>query len=266
MTLTRTGAALAALAMLAGCGAGVATTTATSVTGEVVYESLTRAVYDATTDTLTISALPFDNGAADATYVRDATLDTNGMKAYVNTGGQRSYVALWGVSNAGTGSASAGVVATGDYLSYGFGGNAYGRSGTTTLPTTGLANYTGRYAGLLTYDGQTGYDRTSGTVALQVDFVDGKVEGQVTGRQNLTAGTAQNNLSLATASIADGKFSGTATSFSGTTKVEEGSYKGIFAGSTGLEIAGIIVLTSSAGTLPTKETGVFVTDTGALLP
>ena len=266
MSITRTSAALAALSILAGCGAGVATTTATTVTTEVVYESLTKAVYDSTTDTLTISSLPFDNGAADATYTRNAALDTNGMKAYVNTGGQRTYVALWGISNNGAGSTSAGVVATGDYLSFGFGGNAYGRSGTTTLPTSGLANYTGRYAGLLTYDGKAGYDRTTGTVAIQVDFVDAKIEGQVTGRQNLTTATAQNDVSLATASIADGKFNGTATSFNGATKVEEGSYKGIFGGATGLEIAGVIVLTSSAGALPTKETGIFVTDTGALLP
>lgn len=266
--ITGRAAILLATSALAGCGALSSTTSATTETTEyVVNGDMTAASYDVTTDTLTISSIPFDNGVFAATYTRNAALDTNGFRAYVNTNGLRNYVALWGISNNGTGKVGAGVVATGDYLNHGFSGSTYGRDASSTLPTTGLATFTGRYAGLLTYDGSGGVDRTTGTVNIDVDFTDGVVEGTVTNRSNVTQATAQDNVILATTYITDGKFSsGVATSYNAGVEVEKGTYEGIIGGDTGLEVAGVIILTSTTGALPTKETGVFVTDTATVLP
>lgn len=231
---------------------------------------LTSATYDPATDTLVIESLPFDNGLTAGTYVRRAALDTNGYRAYVNTNGARNYVALWGASNGGTGSVSAGVVATGDYAGHGHGGSAYGRSGTTTLPTTGIGRFTGRYAGLMTFDGAGGLQRTAGTLNLDVDFADAKVEGMVTNRRIVTTATAQDNLILATTAIVDGKFTGgSAASFDGAgDEVETGTYEGLIGGADGMEVAGVIVITNSTAAVvnPTRETGVFVSDSVVVLP
>lgn len=268
MNIFTTGLWLGAALMLSGCGAITAINTDWQKPEYVATGDVSTATYDPGTDTLTINSLPFDDGDFEATYARSPAFDVNGFKAYMNDpASARRYIAYWGVTNNGAGSASAGVVATGNYLNHGFSGATYGRDGTTPIPQSGVANFTGRYAGLLTYDGKGGIDRTSGDVTLDVDFADAKVEGGITNRVNITTATAQNTLILATSTIKDGKITGgTASSWSGVTQIEDGTYEGIIGGIDGMEIAGIVVITDSTGAFPTKETGAFVTDSYVMLP
>ncbi|MBZ0127964.1 MAG: hypothetical protein K8F59_02500 [Rhodobacteraceae bacterium] len=261
-------------ALLSGCGGvtvGPLPSAPATVTETVEQGDLTRATYDSVTDTLTIESLPFDNGLFAATYTRAPALDVNGFRAYVNTNGARSYVALWGISNGGTGAVSGGTVGTGDYVGYGHGGSIYGRTGTTTVPTTGIGRFTGRYAGLMTFDGTGGIQRTEGDLNLDVDFADARVEGVVNNRMNVTTATAQNDVILATTTIVDGRFTGgTATSYDlAGDAVETGTYEGLIGGATGLEVAGVIILDQKKGGAvlnATRETGIFVSDAVVVLP
>ncbi len=265
---------LAASLALTGCGSSIATSsTSTATVGAVGYAAsgdMASASYDSASDTLTITGIPFDNGVAGATYIRDAAQDVNGYKAYVNTNGARDYVALWGVSNAGTGSVSAGVVATGDYHDHGYNGATYGRDGTTAIPTSGIATYTARYAGLLTTEAALGVEQTSGDITIDIDFTDASVEGIMTNHVNETTTTAMDDVELATGSLVDGSFSGVTYSVTPTAPVTpshptpNGIYEGIVGGSTGGEIAGIIIIGS--GTTATRETGAFVSDSVVILP
>jgi hypothetical protein len=64
------------------------------------------------------------------------------------------------------------VVRTGAYVSYGFGGFAYQRNGSVTLPTSGQASFTGDYAALRDFNARGGLEYARGRMQVNIDFRD----------------------------------------------------------------------------------------------
>lgn len=62
------------------------------------------------------------------------------------------------------------VVRTGGFIGYGFGGYVYQHEGGVVIPSSGFALYTGDYAGLRIFEGQSGLEYTAGDVELSFDF------------------------------------------------------------------------------------------------
>lgn len=271
----RAGQVIFGLMLLAGCqatstGIGgvtppVSTTPgACNTTNHVCTGEVNVVLYNAANDTLSINNLPFDLSGL---YQRVSALDRNGFRAYQNASGSKTYVALY--SNSVTGNTHAGVVGTGDYLTYGYGGTVFGNSGNVVMPASGEAIYDGKYAAVRVYD-TGGYGFADGDVNMSVDFNDfdtvGAVDTVVTNRHAYdSSGALLGNLPT---------LSGTTTQFNGnlikSTTVKEilaggatgssGTLTGIFGGPNGNEVAGVIVLTGKdpLSTANTKETGAFI--------
>lgn len=231
-----------------------------------VTQPVTRFRYNSGSDTITINNLPFDlNG----TYTRVAALDRNGFKAYMNDAtipGSHQYVALYNQTSA----VRAGVVGTGAYVNYGYGGRMMGNSGTVTLPSTGQAQYQGNYAGIRVYETIGGLDYTDGTVDMNVDFLDfantGAVDTVVSNRHaynstgaligalpSLSTTTTTINGNIIHTDVAEILPSGTGAT---------GTLDAIFGGTSGTQVAGVLVITGqdplSAGGQNVKESGAFL--------
>jgi len=237
--------------------------------------------YDAVTDTITIDNLPFDGTGV---FDLDDVLPTlvagpNGFQVYENNNAspRRAYKAITGVSASGETSVT--VVQTGDYQGFGFGGFAYSRNGSVTLPTTGQATYTGDYAGIRVFNGAGGLQYTTADATLEVDFEDfnatDAVEGRLTNRQYFDqAGNLIGTLPtliLATGSISDaGEIGGTAGSqvLAGGTLAafETGTYYAVLSGDPADEMVGVIVLAGNdpndvldgGANVTVQETGGFI--------
>ena len=138
-----------------GPGTTVSPTAGSGITRYQTDGQTQAITYDAGTDTIMIDNLPFDGAGI---FDRDDVLPTlvpgpNGFQVYENnnTTERRAYKALHATSASGETSVT--VVRTGDYQGYGFGGFAYSRNGSVTLPSTGQATYTGGYAGMRVFEG-----------------------------------------------------------------------------------------------------------------
>ena len=255
-------------------------------------------VYDSATDTFTIDGLAFDG---DNTYARDNVIASLGPFAVYESDAtftdsynsevvtQFVHRAIYGVSTSGQSEFA--IVRTGSYVGYGFGGFIYQRNGGVVLPTTGQASYTGSYAGLRTFSGDTGLEYTEADVAIAIDFEDfqngGGVKGDVFNRRVYDlAGTdvtqdvidainVEFSSSLTTLptmvftvspDIADanGEIAGALTSEfiadDGTTVAfEDGSYYAIVSGDDAEEIVGVIVIESAGvNSITAQETGGFI--------
>lgn len=222
--------------------------------------------YNATTDTISINNLPFDLAG---TYVRYPSLDRNGFKAYLDNTvapGAKTYVALYNA----TANVQAGVVATGNYLNYGYGGQMFGNAQTVSFPATGQAHYAGTYAGIRVYEGG-GLGFSDGQVSMDVDFNDfdtiGAIDTYVSNRNAYDSSGALigvlPDLSGTTTSFNGNRIKQTSMTelFPGGTTGSVGTLDGIFGGNSGTEIAGVIVLTGPDPLSPgqnTKETGAFL--------
>ncbi|MBC7153277.1 MAG: hypothetical protein H5U19_01365 [Rhodobacteraceae bacterium] len=234
----------------------------------VLAQNLDAAVFDPVAQTLTISLTSLDGSPVSAAYNRDTSLDVPGFQAYSiqeNTT-QRKFVALFRES--ASGNSQAGVVADGGQFVNTFGGGTFARfnSATATLPTTGLASYTGEYAGVLnTGDALPGpgapFDpvqshRVTGEVLLNADFNDMTVNGGIRNRQVVETGQVYDDVFLAVTGIsADGAFAGVAKRDPVATM---GNYGGVFAGPNASEVAGVIVVNPVVGATDLVEHGAFV--------
>ncbi|MDE3240049.1 MAG: hypothetical protein KGN33_13905 [Paracoccaceae bacterium] len=147
----------------------------------------TNVVYSSGTDTFTVQNLPF---VGNNVFSRDTVLSGLGADSpygvyespatYTDsqtgkTINQFNYRAIYAVSPSGK--TQFAIVRTGDFADYGFGGFVYQRNGAVTLPTSGQALYTGKYAGLIDYNGRSGLNGTgsdinytSGDMTMAVDF------------------------------------------------------------------------------------------------
>lgn len=307
------------------------TTTPTASSNIVRYEATdattgsgyaTNIVYDSGSDTFTVQNLPFsgsDRTFSLANQVPQGTppvpvptlgSTTNGVApmaiyqgpttaADAITGtaiNQFGYRAIYAVSPSGQ--TQVAIVRTGDFINYGFGGYVYERNGSVTLPTSGQANFSGNYAGLIDYNGAGGLNYTTGTMAMQIQFdafntsqtgaAANAVSGTVTDRKIydingnevtstvLAALSAQQQVTItelptlvftvqpgvmtSNGEIA-GSVSSTVAGTSGPTVYETGSYYAVLAGTNATEVAGIIVVTSAspgATGVTARETGGFI--------
>lgn len=232
--------------------------------------------YDRARDELVINNLPFDG--ADGRYTRNAAKDIgNGFGVYESTRPAGSRIGYYAVfRRAGTGNAQASAVATNRYAAYGFGGATAQRlNSNTALPREGEYVFTGQYAAIRIAGESFQEQYVTGRAYMEIDIKDfdttGAVEGIISRRklydrdgnfvENMT-----DYVSLATASINfENKSTGssTATIFDiGGKKEASGKWKGVFAGPNGREMAGILVVesTATAGSADAyRETGAFLT-------
>jgi hypothetical protein len=267
--------------LMAGCGGGVNPITGGTVTSPTTNVCSTNAQtttlicsgevnkfsYNATLDTIQINNLPFDGNGA---YARDNSYDTmlgaSSFAAYVNTSGSRTYVALYHQTTNATG---AGVVATGDYQDYGYGGQVYRNGQTVTRPSTGEATYAGDYAGIRIY--QTGgIYFVKGSASMTVDFLNfdttGAIDTSITGRQAYMAdGTglgALPDLVIATTKMTGAKIDSTdVTETDGVDTFATGKMEGTLGATDATEVAGVILIEGPDALDNTKvirETGAFV--------
>lgn len=153
---------------------------------------------DATDDFVTITGGDFD---AEGKYVRAPSLDRGGLEAYKADFNEQEtfYSAIRATTPSGLMSVS--MVGTGNYRDYGDYYAGYTRGPTSNLPTTGNANYVGKYAGMITYGGSGGVGLTTGDVKLLVEFQDNfRTKGSITNRRvvggSAPAGRDTNQLAL----------------------------------------------------------------------
>ena len=251
-------------------------------------------------ETFTVDNLAFDG---DGAYTRGGAVGSLGPFAVYEgpdtfldprtntTIPQFLHRAIYGVSPSGQ--TEFAIVRTGSFVNYGFGGFIYQRNVPVTLPTSGQAAYSGKYAGLRDFATHTGIEFTSGDMNLFIDFDDfnngAGVQGYVTNRAifdvngnditddvlaalTTNSGTSQTVLPTIVFSVAagvmdaNGEMTGAVSSNytvdGGATQVlETGNYYGIVAGDNAEEIVGMIVVTSTDPRDPggnVRETGGFI--------
>ncbi|MEO8241712.1 MAG: hypothetical protein ABI832_05325 [bacterium] len=261
--------------------------------------------YDSGKDTFTVDNLAFDGGNV---YTRSTTVPTLGPAQVYEASAtyadsqthaqidQFSYRALYGVSTSGR--TRFGIVRTGSYAPYGFGGFIYTRNGGVTLPTTGQAKYTGTYAGLRDFNGSGGLQLTSGDMEMAIDFNDfnpdesftgngAGIQGQISNRHiydlngnDITATVldginTDKNLAVPLTALpslvfkvgpgvldnngeAEGQLNDTIDVSGGPQEFEAGKYYAVISGKNADEVAGVIVITSSIGSVTARETGGFI--------
>jgi len=179
--------------------------------GKITGADTTQASYDIATDTVTLTSLPFD---VSGTFIRAKIYDHGNIRGYVNTSGLRDYIALFATSSSGN--LSAVTAASTDYINHGWRGYGYWRaSGTGTMPTTGEARYTGDYSGLITFNTQSGIQSVTGNVFIDMDYLDGVLEGGIYNRVNLNTGANMESITLATTPISTGVMTGATGSATG---------------------------------------------------
>ena len=237
----------------------------------VCLDEANKFVYDATKDEIHINNLPFD---LSGTYAAIEGLTVGGQQVYKNTGGAQSYYAIYVQGrNAAT---AASVVATDSWLDYGYAGTMF--RGTGTLPNATEATYRGTYQGIRVYEGaDERHGFSTGDVEMVVDFEDFDDVGAVSTRiGNRVAydenGAVLGNLpGLATVDThhEDGVIQetdiseGIGDSATGAT----GTLAGIFGGTNGNQIAGVLVLEGPDALTgdDVRETGAFVIDQVSLI-
>ncbi|MBT8414921.1 MAG: hypothetical protein KJO30_11375 [Boseongicola sp.] len=211
--------------------------------------------------TLTLTGLPFDDDPEGAVFTLLTTVTGTSSEGisydiYENQDttpipGFNRYLAVHKTTDGGE--ITVGVAAIEGYAEFGYSGAWYDVDNiTTTIPTLGLVEYTGDYAGTLTFAGPGLLYLTDGEVEMQVDFTDSRLKGfitdrdvySVTGAGTLTDVGDLNTLVLNDAVITDGSFEGTVTSYDDTeTPVEGGTYQGFFGGGDAAVIGGLVQAT-----------------------
>lgn len=246
-------------------------------------------------DTITVAIQSLDGTPADATFTRNAALDTAGYLAYSaqEDALDRMFVALAATSV--DGSVHAGIAADGGQFNRYFGGGYYERDGSFTPPEIGSGpgegqvSYAGRYAAVTNIGSADGDHlievpdnpdddaslpdlpresfRVSGTIFLNANFVDNAVNGEISDRLLISpvggAETALEDVTLIAAPIdSNGEFYGDAEISDDAVEnagAAIGNYGGIFGGDDASSVAGLVRLEGHIPDVTTEvEHGVFV--------
>lgn len=235
----------------------------------IIAQHVRGAAYNAANQQLTINLGSLDGTPIAAEYNRDVPLDLSGYEAYTlqDANTQRKFLAL--VKTSASGAVTATAVADGGQFGTYFGGGTYYRADTFTLPTSGLASYTGSYVGVLNrgaiVPGGLGggldsrqSDRVTGRILINADFNETNLEvnGGVDNRSVVESGFVLENIQLWPATInEDGGFAGQVYNTGGNSI---GNFGGLFAGPQASDVAGVLVLRPIQGDAATIEHGVFV--------
>jgi hypothetical protein len=239
-------AVLAMMTSLAACSGG---TGSNGGGGGNAGETLTKeiggnvrgATYDAADETLVMNIAFLDASPVNAIFRRDPNSDVPGYKAfsYQEASTQRNFTALFAAKEG----VVAGVAGDGGQFAQVVSGAALGRTGSYSQPTSGLATYEGRYAGIL--NGGTGGGglnagealTTQGTVRINADFTNGAINGGVTNRSITQNGQGLDDFFLKISPISkDGKFKGEVINAELATI---GTYQGLFGGN-GAKTVGVV--------------------------
>ncbi|QFS81658.1 hypothetical protein FIU97_02570 [Roseivivax sp. THAF40] len=242
-----------------------------------IARNVSNVSYDSASDTLLVEGIYLDDTPYEAVYTRAPALDRNGFEAYTKQDDALDRHATAYTNTTSTG-ARATVVATGGPYNEYFTGDYYETSGTYSAPqvsnTTGLVSYVGRYVGLLN-GGGSGEDllpvdpttpaelipsqaaEVTGTVFMNADFADNRVEGNIYDREITDTGNSLPSVVLVNTEITDaGAFTGTVEyslqqsdpDWQGIDDIAVGSYAGEFDGDNAQSIVGGIQLDQIDGT------------------
>jgi hypothetical protein len=233
--------------------------------------------YDPAAQTLTVRGVSLDETPFEATYRRRPALDRAGYEAYTAQDSSLDRHSTAYVREVdGT---RAGIVVTGGQFTYYFGGGNYSRDGAFTPPATtpsgGLVSYAGNYVGLLNSAGDGGdllpvaagtpvdvlpvqAAEVTGSILINADFADNRVNGVVYDRIVVDSATVLANIELAPTDIdATGAFSGSASQ----SLINKGSYGGIFGGTDAAVVAGTLFVEDHIDGFDNEEEyGLFVLD------
>ena len=198
------------------------------------------------------------DGIDNASVVTDGSVTNGTLIGYKNAADDSfAFVASTGNSIA--------AIGVSDPLIGGLDGQLITRIGSTTIPVSGTAIYSGSYAGFLKQSNLVGAI-VYGDAVLTADFTANEINGAITNRQRIDLSTlvpspAFEVLDLETGSIDNaGGFSGS-TSEGGIFGLSTtGSYSGLLTGPNAEEVAGQVDVSHDAGGAMIFETGVFVAD------
>lgn len=233
-----------------------------------------------TDDTLTVTIAGLDSGVNSPTFTRNVALDVPGYVAFSQQADSLSRLFVGVVAQSEDGNLRAGVVGDGGQSTTFFAGGFYERSGGSTVPTSGLVRYAGIYAGItnladLDQDQRlantTGAPasalpsqprQTTGRVFINVDFSEGKLDGQILDRA-FTDGEALPTVNLFEGTVdSDGLISGSGR-FADTALTSAGTYAGALSNNA-VNLAGVVHLETIY--LPTDpRDGTFDTEVGVFV-
>lgn len=273
--------AVAGLAVLCACGDGNPFGTVQEAGGDVstgsayltdqgTFLTLNNIAYDATSDTLSINNIPFDD--PNNAYERITTeAFSNGFDAYTSapTPGSNEFEYFAVFRRSDSGQTQVAAAGTDTYIDFGYGGAGAQRlGGQPTLPAAGIFSYNGEYAAVrttLSGGGGATVQYVTGDATLRVDFDDfdntGAVGGSISNRtlydtSGAAIGTLSGFISLQDTDIDFANAAiepATATEVTATGSIN-GNWRGVFAGPAGNEVAGILFV--EGGNV--RESGAFI--------
>ncbi|MEL6914273.1 MAG: hypothetical protein AAFP13_07205 [Pseudomonadota bacterium] len=240
---------------------------------EILANNLSAISFNAAANSWDVTLTSLDSGTEAGTYTAAPSINVGPYLAYTvqDDSLDRFFTLL--IQESADASIRAGAVADGGQFNRFFGGSFYERTGAYD-PATGLAEYTGSYAGVTNIDGDGALlltppagtdpndlpgqsDRVSGDVFVNVDFVDNAINGAIRNRVLIENGNALEDLVLIVTDIdANGAFLGEVENeeFDGL-----GNYGGIIGGTAGQYIGGAVYVQDYTDDfLNEEEYGVFV--------
>ncbi|MHA6326775.1 thymidylate synthase [Roseivivax sp. CAU 1753] len=247
-----------------------------------IAKNLASVSFDQDTGTLLVEGIYLDDTPYEAVYTRAPALDRNGFQAYTKQDDALDRHATAYTATTATGARSTVAATGGPYNEY-FTGVYYETSGTYSAPevsdTTGLVAYVGRYVGLLNGSG-SGEDlipvapgtpneitpsqsaEVTGTVYMNADFADNRVEGSIYDREIVDTGQSLPSVVLVNTEITEaGAFTGsveyslqqTDPTWQGISDDTVGTYAGEFDGEDAQSIVGGVQLNQIDG--PSNQLG-----------
>jgi len=261
-------ALLSSAALVSACGGGgsaIDTTGEPTVVSQGLNTGNLEPSYDATADSLAAS-----DGSTVLVYLPKTDYDNGAIKGYLrgphsscSIVGPGCYdVAAYGETSNGSGTASyinstiAGYEAAATFIE---------RTGTTDVPTSGTASYTGDYSAMNYYVtvGDPVYNYViHGEATLDANFNTMTISGTISNREDQDS-RIYKDITFLESGISGGAFGGTATGGeldAPPSTTSNGTYSGLLTGDTAGEAVGSVYLERFDGTQDRFERGIFIAE------